>query len=461
MRRYELDATVRRSDDGRLLSGGTPARLVRLTESGSAVLDAALAGDQLAGGAPRRLLQRLDDQGLVHPRGAPVAGGRPAVTAVVPVRGASPGLPELVDALLARGDVIVVDDGMTVDAVRSARAAGATVLPNAGPPGPSAARNTGIEAADTELVALVDADVVVQPGWHDRLLALLDDPSVALAAPVVASMPGRSAVARYEEVYSPLELGARPAVAGPGRRLGYVPSAALLARRSALLSVGGFDPATLIGEDIDLVWRLVARGWKVRYAPEARVLHRPRASLGALVRQRFTYGRSAVVLESRHPGAASPLRVGAPTAGIWIAAHVAGPLGALVALIASIAAAVAGRTDPASRRALARLVVLDHVRATRHLARVVTRDWLPLTLVPFALSRRWRRWGAAAFALDFVASRNHAGRLRDVPSQLALRVIDHLAYAAGLWRGMAGARSIGAALVRVSAAQRRAPARAP
>jgi mycofactocin glycosyltransferase len=447
MRRYMLDASVRRADDGRLLSGGVPSRLVRLTATGSAVLDDALAGRPVADGAPRRLVQRLDDQGLIHPCGA---GERSLdVTTVIPVCNAPAGLPALIRALRERGGVIVVDDGSTDDAVEVARAAGATVLSNAGPPGPSAARNTGIAAARTELVALVDADVVLQPGWHDALLGLFDDPSVAVAAPVVESLPGRSAVARYEAVYSPLELGGRAAVVGPWRRLAYVPSAALVARRSALDAVGGFDPALLIGEDIDLVWRLVERGWKVRYTPDARVLHEPRGSVRALALQRFIYGRSAVVLEGRHPGSASPLRVTAPTVGIWAAALLAGPAGAAVALAASVAAEASDQPEWESRRALARILVLGHLRSARHLARVATREWLPLTAGAFVLSPRWRRWGAIAFAIDLVASRNHLGQARDVPVQVAVRVVDHVAYAAGLWRGMVEARSFGAAVVRV------------
>jgi mycofactocin glycosyltransferase len=365
------------------------------------------------------------------------------------MRNAPAGLPALIRALGSRGDVIVVDDGSTDDAAEVARAAGATVLPNAGPPGPSAARNTGIAAARTELVALVDADVVVAPGWHDALLGLFDDASVAIAAPVVESLPGSSAVARYEAVYSPLELGGRAAVVGPWRRLAYVPSAALVARRSALDAVGGFDPALLIGEDIDLVWRLVERRWKVRYSPEARVRHEPRRSVRALARQRFIYGRSAVVLEGRHPGSASPLRVPAPTVGVWAAALSAGAPGAAVALVAAVAAGAAEQPEPESRRALARILVFGHLRATRHLARVGTREWLPLTAGAFLLSRRFRRWGAVAFAVDLVASRNHLGRLRDVPVQVAVRVVDQVAYAAGLWRGMVEARSFGAAVMRV------------
>ena len=75
----------------------------------------------------------------------------------------------------------------------------------------------------------------------------------------------------------------------PGSRVSYVPTAALLVRRSALDSVaiddaaipapghlagpgplssrGVFDPALRYGEDVDLIWRLHDAGWRVRYEP--------------------------------------------------------------------------------------------------------------------------------------------------------------------------------------------------
>jgi GT2 family glycosyltransferase len=54
----------------------------------------------------------------------------------------------------------------------------------------------------------------------------------------------------------------------------WVSGAAVLFRRAALASVGGFEPQLfLYGEDVDLSWRLRARGFILRYLPHAPVLH--------------------------------------------------------------------------------------------------------------------------------------------------------------------------------------------
>jgi mycofactocin glycosyltransferase len=454
-RRYALDHWVRRSDRGRLLAGGAPARLVRLSDAGSRALDGLLAGER--GGASERLLVRLRAAGLVHP-----LAERPSaapLTTVIPVRDGGESLAALVAAARQWGETIVVDDRSTDGSAERARAAGARVIANDGPPGPAAARNAGLRAAATELVAFVDADCSVgadpvPPGsavaissairgkarphsarlpgsdWAPRLAGLLeDDPGLALVAPRVRSAPGNGAIARYEVACSPLDMGPAASLVGPGRRLAYVPSTAMVARRSLLLELGGFDERLRFGEDVDLVWRLAAAGWRVRYAPEAAVLHRPRPTATALARQRFEYGRSAAALDRLHPGEVAPLRLDPYGAATWAAGAALGWRGAGAATALAIAAVARRGSDAASRRALAGVAARGQLQSGRHLARAIVRDWLPLTALACAISPRARRVAALAAALD-LASR---------PAQAAplplLRALDHAAYAAGLWAG--------------------------
>ncbi len=146
--------------------------------------------------------------------------------------------------------------------------------------GPAAARNAGARAAETPIVAFVDTDVDLAPGWLDGLLWHFDDPRVGFVAPRVASGPavdgGDRHVARYEQRHSPLDLGAEPARIVAGTRVSYVPAAALLVRKAALDEIGGFDADLRCGEDVDAVWRLSAAGWRGRYEPTVVVHHQPR-----------------------------------------------------------------------------------------------------------------------------------------------------------------------------------------
>jgi mycofactocin glycosyltransferase len=442
--RYTLDVTARRSRDGLVIAGGSPARLVRLTPAGRDALDAALSGAPGGGPAAAQLIERLVVAGLLHPVAGPESVPAGRVSFVLPIRDGARWLRPLIAALMPEGEVIVVDDGSRDDSGQVARAEGARVIPNRGLPGPSGARNTGLAAVGTELVAFVDGDVRPSAGWLRPLVPLFADARVALVAPRVTSAAGPSLVERYERSSSPLDLGAHPGLVGPGRRLTYLPSAALVARRAALLEVGGFDENLRIGEDVDLVWRLIKRGCAVRYAPESVVEHRPRSSLVALARQRYTYGRSAALLERRHPGCASALQLTPQTAAIWLAATALGPVAAASAFAASTLSA---SLSSGGTREVVALAAGGHLRAGRHVARVLIREWLPGTALACLVSRRARRLALAALAVHAMASRAGDDRLTPLV-HVAMCAMDATAYSAGVWRGAIGERSLAAVSVR-------------
>jgi N-acetylglucosaminyl-diphospho-decaprenol L-rhamnosyltransferase len=92
----------------------------------------------------------------------------------------------------------------------------------------------------------------------------------------------------------------------------WVSGACLLARRDALLAVGGFDERYfLYWEDADLCRRLRARGYEIRYAPSATAVHAvgqsSRTARAASVR---AFHASAYLYYATHvaPGALNPKR---------------------------------------------------------------------------------------------------------------------------------------------------------
>ncbi len=430
---YRLGSHTRRSAGGLLLVGGWPPRCVRLSIAGAAALDEVLAGRPATRAA--RLIGRLVSNGMLDPVARP---SEAEVTFVVPVRDGGPALGILVARLAGQGSVIVVDDGSRDDSPALARGVGAMVVTNAGQPGPAGARNSGMRLARTEFVAFIDADCHVDGDWARPLAALLAaDPELALAAPRVRGAPGPGPLARWERSGSPLDLGATAGLVGPGRRISYVPSAALVARRSALEELGGFDEALRFGEDVDLVWRAVEAGWKVRYAPEIEVSHPARSTLRARLRQHFEYGTSAASLEGRHPGSAVPLR---PTRMALPAALLGGGHVMCAALVAVAIGAVAAprRTDATVRLAVARLALGGELAAGRQLARAFSREWLPLTLLAATHRGRFRRAALLALAVDAAAAT--AADPGAVAVNASLRFADNAAYCAGLWRGALASR---------------------
>ena len=244
---------------GTVLVGGSPVRVLRLTPSGARHVAGWWSGTPVPDHArARALARRLLDTGIAHPALSPAAMARAwgpgDVTVVIPVRDRQAELARCLAGLAQMPRVIVVDDGSGDPAAvaRVASGAGAGVLRRAVNGGPAAARNTGLAAADTPLVAFLDSDCVPGPGWLDALLPHFADPAVGAVAPrIVPDEPGRTWLARYEGASSTLDMGARASIVRPGSRVPYVPGAALVVRRAAAGT--GFTETMRIGEDVDFV----------------------------------------------------------------------------------------------------------------------------------------------------------------------------------------------------------------
>lgn len=64
--------------------------------------------------------------------------------------------------------------------------------------------------------------------------------------------------------------------------------------------IGGYK--NMIGEDIDLSFRIKEAGFKTRLFPEARVYHKRRVDLKKFFRQVNTFGKARILLNTLHPG---------------------------------------------------------------------------------------------------------------------------------------------------------------
>ena len=462
--RLVLDEDTRRPSP-RTLIGGSPVRLLRLSDAGSRLVDSWVSGESVGSGpAAQMLARRLVDAGIAQPQPPSDAGPGPDdVTVVVPVRDRPSGLAETL-AALEELKVVVVDDASVDPVVLTGREVVRRELPG----GPAAARNTGWRSDSSPVVVFLDADCVPGQGWLPRLLAHFADERVGAVAPRVRPAPGRSLLTRYERAMSPLDMGARAAAVGPGTRVPYVPTACLAVRRSALEESGGFDEDLRFGEDVDLVWRLIAAGWSVRYEPLAAVWHPPRADIPAMVRQRFDYGRSAAPLAVRHGSDTAPLAASVWGVGAWalVAFGRVVPATGLVAVASAVAAQRVAADGP-SGRAVAALAARGNLTAGKWIATAVRRAWAPpLVLVaccaPRSLRRRAAAWLAVSFlwpAVDWVVPpARTTGPEMGLLRWTALRWVDDLSYQAGVWTGALQQRSARALLPKLRA---RASARTP
>jgi len=446
--RVELGHDVRRSDGGRTLFGGSPARILYLKPRACALL----AGNDLTvvDEPSARLARLLLDGGVANPATTnPAQYDAADVTVVVPVKDRPQSLARLLDELPPGMQTVVVDDG-SADPQQTAAVAGrrgVRLLRHPASRGPAAARNSGLRAVRTPLVAFIDSDVVPRPGWLEPLLGVLSDPAVGIVAPRIAALGtgGGGSIARYEAARSSLDLGPQPSLVAPRGRVAYVPSACLVGRVTAFAE--GFDESMPVGEDVDLVWRTIATGWQVRYEPASVVEHDHRVSpRGWLLRKAF-YGTSAAPLSQRHRGAVAPVVVSP-----WTAAVVAVLLTQRRWSLPVAAVVMGGATLRLSRRltgskapvqAAARLAPYGVVSALWQCGAAMTRHWWPVSLVAMVVSRRARRAVVAAAIVEGVADWRRTKPNLDPVRYVALRRADDLAYGAGLWFGAVKHRTTG------------------
>lgn len=186
---------------------------------------------------------------------------------------------------------IIVVDGASHDAsAELARKLGTRVIETANR-GLGHLYNTGARATDAEYVLLLNNDVALEPDCVGKLLSALAGFETRFAAdPTQLDWTGRRVIhARTVARRGPLLRTPLPGLAFdptvPAEQIAttvHANGGAMLARRSMLLELDGFDETFFMDfEDLDLGWRAWLRGWESVYVPSAVVRHKVGAATDA------------------------------------------------------------------------------------------------------------------------------------------------------------------------------------
>ena len=428
-----------RSKNGNGVLAGSPLTYFGVTDAGSKILDAIETNSELPQNHAQ-LTDRLLATGAVHPvPDSPSA--LTDITVVIPAfisnEESHVHLEKLVASLVGL-TIIIVDDASPhpIDIT------GARVVRHDINKGPAAARNTGIAAVTTTVVACVDTDVMVTSTQIATLAAYVVDSHVGAVAPRITCINDGTFIGEFESHHSPLDLGSVPAVVRPMSRVSYLPAAVLVCDVQSLRTVGGFDDSIRIGEDVDLIWRLIENGIDCRYVPSIECPHRPRSSMRKMLKQRYDYGTSAALLDKRHPRTASPLRAHAlllTTATTVLMGYIYFALILVVPTVAYFVVSLRSTSIPIGTRS--RLAWKGLTSTTRLLARAIMRAWLPLFfLASFVSPRPGVMITFSALVPPIV------GILRKKPRHpvryFIVRILEDVAYGTGVWVGAVRTRSL-------------------
>lgn len=192
---------------------------------------------------------------------------KPLISVIIPSWNAADFLPEALESIRAQNyaplEIIIVDDGSTDCTAELIQGWSDVRYLRQENQGPSAARNTGIDAARGEILAFLDADDLWTPDHIDRLLpSLLADPSPQFSwgtSRVLNRCIEPDGQFRWEVLHD-----SQPQfLIGSG-----------LYRRTAFEVVGRFDPALRFAEDVD--WIATARQLGVAHIqiPELVLIYR-------------------------------------------------------------------------------------------------------------------------------------------------------------------------------------------
>lgn len=258
---------------------------------------------------------------------------------------------------------------------------------------PSVQRNVALRSARGEWIYFLDDDALPDIGNLRRVERLFSDPAVVIIGGPNLCPPQAPAL---EQVFG-VVLASWLAF-GPSRAR-YVPVGAernagekelilcnLLARRSELLELGGFNEALYPNEENALMDELQKRGRRLVYVPQFQVYRRPRRTLKSFLKMLRTYGRGRAEQFRVHPTPGSALNFVPPLFCLYLAGL-----------------------------AIAELIGLP--RWLRFGAAVPLWFYLCAVIVQTLVSMRTAGFSRAAFALPLLA-------------------VSHVFYGLGFWRGL-------------------------
>ncbi len=160
-------------------------------------------------------------------------------------------------------EIIVIDDGSTDDTAKIARNAGVKVIsqPNLGK---AAALNAGLKVAKGEIFACIDADSYPEKDALISSIPFFTDKVGAVTAKILAGK-GSGIMTKFQEIEFALIAWSRKLFeyiesiyATPGPLCFY--------KKDVLKKLGGFDGKNAT-EDIEIAWRLLKNGYRIRMSP--------------------------------------------------------------------------------------------------------------------------------------------------------------------------------------------------
>ncbi len=183
-------------------------------------------------------------------------------------------------------EILVVNDGSTDNtAAFVQRYSGVRLLTQANA-GPAAARNRGALATCGTILLFTDDDCVPTSNWLDSMLEPFENPDVVGAKGVYRTRQ-KSLVARFVQI----EYEDKYRLMARHPDIDFIDTYSAAFRRDRFLEMAGYDTSFRLAcaEDVELSYRMSARGWKMKFAPNAIVYHTHPDTLSKYLKKKYKF----------------------------------------------------------------------------------------------------------------------------------------------------------------------------
>jgi glycosyltransferase involved in cell wall biosynthesis len=228
------------------------------------------------------------------------------VSIIIPTFNGANRIGKCLEALLEQtsghdAEIIVVNDGSTDDTAGIVASYPGVRLVTQVNAGPAAARNRGAMEAHGSIILFTDDDCVPLPDWFAAMLAPFEDPNVVGVKGVYRTrqpqLAARFVQAEYEDRYR---------LMASLDSIDFVDTYSAGFRRDRFLEMNGYDTSFPVAcaEDIELSYRMSARGWLMKFVPDAVVYHTHPDAVWKYLKKKYKFAYWRVLAVRKNPSKA-------------------------------------------------------------------------------------------------------------------------------------------------------------